>query len=82
MKEAVKEIKEFITEQKDISQSELTCNTVSKISKEVCQPLTWLALDNDKTIGNFFRLSKNHPVAAHPVRTLFTITKVDENQDE
>jgi len=80
MKEVVKEIKEFITEQKDTSRPELTCNTVSKISKKVCQPLNRLTLDNDKIVGKCFRLSKNHPVAAQPVRTLFTIAKADENQ--
>ena len=31
MKEAVKEIKEFIIEQKDTSRPESTCNTISKI---------------------------------------------------
>ena len=82
MKEVVKEIKEFITEQKDTSRPESTCNTVSKISKEVCQPLTQLALDNDKTVGKIFRLSKNYPVAAQPVKTVFTIAKADENQGE
>lgn len=82
MKEAVKEIKEFITEQNDTNRSKSTCNTVSKISKEVYQPLTWLSLDNDKTIGKSFRLSKNHPAAAQPVRTLFTIAKANENQSK
>lgn len=79
MKEAIKEIKEFITKQKSTTRSESTCNTISKISKEVCQPLTGLALDNDKTIGKSFRLSKNHPSTAHHVRTLFTIGKANAN---
>lgn len=82
MKEVVKEIKEFITKQKNTNRLESTCNTVSKISKEVCQPLTQLALDNDKIVGKSFRLSKNHPAVAQPVRTLFTIAKANENQDE
>ena len=47
MKEAVEEIKEFITEQKDANKKELNCHSVSKIEKEVCHPLIRLDIDND-----------------------------------
>ena len=82
MKEAVEEIKEFIIEQNDTNRKESTCHFVSKIEKEVCHPLTRLDLDNDKTIGKIFRLCKDHPTVTHPVRTLFSIAKANENWDE
>ena len=82
MKEAVEEIKEFITEKKDTNREELTCYSVSKTRKEVCHALTRLDLDNDKIVGKSFRLCKNHPTITHPIKTLFSIAKANKNQDE
>lgn len=82
MKEAVEEIKEFITKQKDANRKESIFHSICKIEKEACHPLTRLDLDNDKTIGKSFRLCKDHPTLTHPVKTLFSIAKADENQDE
>ena len=39
-------------------------------------------LDIDKTIGKSFRLCKDHPTVTHTVKTLFSIAKANENQDE
>lgn len=39
-------------------------------------------LDNDKTVGKSFRLCKNHPTVTHPIKTLFSIEKANENQEE
>ena len=78
----VEEIKGFITQQKDTNREELTCLSVSKSEKEVCSPLTRLDLENDQTLGKSFRLSKNNPIATHPVKTLFSIAKANKNQEQ
>jgi len=78
----VDEIKGFITQQKDVNRTEPTCLSVSKTGKEVCFPLTRLDLENDQTNGKSFRLSRNNPIAIHPVKTLLSISKAHTNQEE
>ena len=80
--EIVGEIKGFITQQKDVSCTASTCLSVSTTGKEVCSPLNRLNLENDHTIGKSFRLSKSHPVATLPVRTLLSIAKANKDPEE
>lgn len=82
LKEAIEEVKEFITKLKDTSRIESVCRFVSKASEEIYRPSTHLALNNDNIVGKSFRLDRNHPVTTQPIRTLLAIAKEDEPQAE
>ena len=44
--------------------------------------MTRLELENDRTLGKSFRLSKNNPVATYPVRTFLSIAKANKDPEE
>ena len=71
----VAELQSFITQQKDGSRAASTCLSVTATGKEVCSPVTRVDLETDHTIGKSFRLTKGHPTAMLPVKTLFSLKK-------